>query len=84
MKPTNRSTRTTLPLLACSALLLAACSGAPGPGKDELEAELVANHLPPSWRLEDLDISVQENMGTEVEPVIATRFSADVEPQQDL
>lgn len=66
---------------ACAALLLVACSGGPGPDHDELEAELVASHLPASWTLESLDITVQENMGTEVEPVVASRFSAEVEPQ---
>ncbi|NBD95306.1 MAG: hypothetical protein GVY11_02370 [Gammaproteobacteria bacterium] len=79
---TSRSTR--LALGAYAALLLAACSGGPGPDRDELEAELVASHLPASWTLKPLDITVQENMGTEVEPVVALRFSAEVEPQQDL
>lgn len=79
---TSRSTR--LVLGAFVALLLAACSGDPGPDRDELEAELVASHLPASWTLETMDITVQENMGTEVEPVVASRFSAEIEPQQDL
>jgi hypothetical protein len=61
MKPTNRSTRATLAMLPCAALLLAACSGAPGPDEDELEAELVANHLLPSWRLEAPETRVQGN-----------------------
>jgi hypothetical protein len=69
--------------LACLALL-AACSGKPGPSKSELEAELISGQLPASWSLESLDVTAQENIGTDVEPVIASRFAAEVELQQDL
>jgi len=72
-------------LLAIATLVIAtACSGGGGPSEDELEATLIADHLPASWSLDDLDVTAQENVGTEVEPVFAARFSADIELEQDL
>ncbi|MGK7297501.1 MAG: hypothetical protein ACNS61_17045, partial [Candidatus Wenzhouxiangella sp. M2_3B_020] len=74
-----------IPLAVLSIVALAvACSGKPGPSKSELEAELISGHLPASWSLESLDVTAQENIGTEVEPVVASRFAAEIELQQDL
>ncbi|AKS41375.1 hypothetical protein [Wenzhouxiangella marina] len=70
-------------LLAATSLLLA-CGGSPGPDADELEAELVARVLPASWQIESLSISAAENTGSEVEPIITTRFELELELQQDL
>ena len=78
-----RSTTQYLFILAAPALLVA-CSGSLGPGDDALEAELTANHLPASWELESLTTTAEENIGSEVEPVINSRFEFEVELQQDL
>lgn len=78
----NQIIKTSL-VLAATALLMA-CGGALGPDAGELEAELVANVLPPSWQVESLTISAEENVGTEVEPVIMSRFELTLELQQDL
>jgi hypothetical protein len=82
-KTIPETVRISLGALACLALL-AACSGKPGPSKSELEAELISGQLPASWSLESLDVTAQENIGTDVEPVVASRFAAEIELQQDL
>lgn len=66
------------------ALTLSACSSKPGPTENEIQAELISNHFPAWWTIESFDVTVQENTGTEVEPVITSRFSAEIELQQDL
>lgn len=84
MESSMKSTFPRIALCACLAVSLTACTGGPGPDQDALEAELVANHLPASWTLESQDVSAQENMGTEVEPMIASRVLVALAPQQDI
>lgn len=72
-----------LVVIAATAVLMA-CGGSLGPDADDLEAELVANVLPPSWQVKSLKVSAEENVGSEVEPVIMSRLELTLELQQDL
>jgi hypothetical protein len=64
-----------------AALALVSCQGDPfesGPDEDLLQARF-ATELPAFVKLNSLNVQASENVGTEVQPIYRSRFSAVIE-----
>lgn len=69
-------------LLSLNTLILVACSGNTGPGKNELDTSL-AEQLPEYVEIGKLRIEASENIGDEVDPYYKLRFSGELQFQED-
>lgn len=70
-------------LLAALSIVLVACSGSNKPGNAQL-SETMQSQMPAYWKLKNLRVESQENLGTETSPRIASRFKATLAPSEDL
>lgn len=63
-------------------VFLAACSDGMGPSRAELEGQL-ALRLPHQLEMGSFSVEASENIGTKVEPLIKSRFKAEVRLKED-
>lgn len=72
----------TAPARLLSLVLLVSCSGGIGPTRAELEGRL-GESIPPSWEIRSFAVEASENLGTTVEPLVKSRFKAEVQLRED-
>lgn len=73
---TLKATRA-LVVFCLAALLLVQPSSAEEPSKKEL-SDALSFEIPGEWRVDDLTVEISQNNGSAVEPLIKSRFRADV------